>query len=65
MTTTDAAKFLGVTQARVRQVILEGRLPAEKIGRDLHLKKEDVEVFKKTMRPVGRPAVKKTGDSES
>jgi len=34
LTTAEAARELGVTPARVRQLILAGRLPAEKHGRD-------------------------------
>jgi len=39
-TTESAAKYLGVTPSRVRQLILEGRLESEKYGRD-HLIKEE------------------------
>ena len=38
-TTEAAAEFLGVTPARVRQLIVEGRLKSEKYGQD-HLIKE-------------------------
>ena len=34
-TTTEAAMELGVTPARVRQMVLAGLLEAEKFGRDL------------------------------
>lgn len=53
LTTTQAAELLGVTPSRVRQLILAGRLPAQKIGRDLFIKEQDIIIFKK--RPVGRP----------
>lgn len=39
-TTETAAKYLGVTPARVRQLILEERLDSDKYGRD-HLIKEE------------------------
>lgn len=39
-TTETAATYLGVTPARVRQLILEERLESEKYGRD-HLISED------------------------
>ena len=39
-TTEMAATYLGVTAARVRQLILEERLESEKYGRD-HLISED------------------------
>ncbi len=40
-TTEAAAEFLGVTPARIRQLILEGRILSEKYGRD-HLIQEAV-----------------------
>ena len=39
-TTESAATYLGVTPARVRQLIMESRLESEKYGRD-HLISED------------------------
>lgn len=33
-TTRKAAEFLGVTAARIRQLILEKRIKSQKIGRD-------------------------------
>jgi excisionase family DNA binding protein len=56
MTTNEAAEFLGVNPSRCRQLILAGQLKAEKIGRDWHIKERDAAAFKKTLRPVGRPA---------
>ena len=38
-TTEDAAKYLGVTPSRVRQLIMENRLKSVKYGRD-HLIQE-------------------------
>jgi site-specific DNA-methyltransferase (cytosine-N4-specific) len=38
-TTQDAAKFLGVTASRIRQLIIEERLKTERLGRD-HLIQE-------------------------
>ena len=40
-TTESAASYLGVTPARVRQLIMEKRLESEKYGRD-HLIAESV-----------------------
>lgn len=34
LTTAQAAEKLGVNASRIRQLIIEGRLPAEKLGRD-------------------------------
>jgi|SRR5262249_25854703 len=42
-TTTEAAKALGVSSARVRQLILKGDITAEKVGRDLLIPPEAVE----------------------
>jgi len=53
ITTTQAAEELGVTPSRVRQLILEGRLPAHKIGRDLFIVKEHLSMV--ANRKAGRP----------
>ena len=46
-TTSEAALELGVTSARVRQMILKGELKAEKFGRDLMITAEAVSGAKK------------------
>ncbi len=46
-TTAEAASELGVTSARVRQMILKGELEAEKFGRDLMISVEAVAKAKK------------------
>lgn len=38
-TTEDAAKYLGVTPSRVRQLIIEKKIESRKVGRD-HLIRE-------------------------
>jgi excisionase family DNA binding protein len=59
LTTEAAAMIIGVSQARIRKLIKEGRLPAEKIGRDLLLKETDVKWFAENGRKkVGRPQKK-------
>jgi len=55
MTTTEAAEILGVSQARVRQLILAGRLPAIKHGRDWMIKRSELLRFTKLIRTPGRP----------
>lgn len=53
LTTREAAEKLGVSPARVRQLVLAGDLPAEKFGRDLMIKEADLKLVED--RPVGRP----------
>ena len=57
LTTQQAAERLGVTQGRIRQLILSGNLPSEKVGRDRMIREEDLELVKD--RPGrGRPRKK-------
>ena len=54
LTTQQAADKLGVTQGRIRQLILSGDLPSEKVGRDRMIREEDLKLIEK--RPGrGRP----------
>jgi excisionase family DNA binding protein len=53
ISTKRAAEILGVNDSRVRQLILAGRLPARKIGRDWIIREKDLE--KVTDRKPGRP----------
>ena len=46
-TTSEAAEELGVTSARVRQMVLKGELAADKFGRDLMIGAEAVAQAKK------------------
>jgi len=56
ITTKKAAEILGVTPVRVRQLIHQGQLAAEKHGRDHLLDKEAVQQFNRHgRRPGGRP----------
>ena len=55
-TTEEAANFLGVSSARIRQFILEDRLPSEKSGRDHLIAEAFLEDFARCGRKkVGRP----------
>jgi excisionase family DNA binding protein len=59
-TTNEAADELGVTSARVRQMILKGELEAEKFGRDLVITAEAVaEAKNRKTTPGPSPANKK------
>lgn len=58
-TTGAAASFLGVSQARVRKLIQEGRLPASKRGRDHFIEENDLEAYATSGRKkIGRPLQK-------
>jgi len=64
MTTAQAAKKLGVTMGRVRQMIMNGQLDSdgpEKGRRDNLLSTKDVQGIAKKKRKAGRPKKK---DSE-
>ena len=53
VTTREAAQILGVTAVRVRQLIKDGRLVAEKRGRDHLLEDREVQRFKRHGRRSG------------
>ena len=55
ITTIQAASILGVNQSRVRQLILRGRLPAQKIGRDWMIEEKSLDNLKN--RKSGRPKI--------
>ncbi len=56
ISTAEAAKILGISASRVRQLIIDGRLEATKVGRDQLLEKELVENFALIPRErTGRP----------
>jgi excisionase family DNA binding protein len=52
MTVKQAAKMLGLSESRVRDLIGRERLPAEKHGRDWAIRRRDVESFARL--PEGR-----------
>jgi excisionase family DNA binding protein len=53
LTTKQVAERLGVSIGRIHQLINEGRLPAEKVGRDYVIREEDLKLVES--RKVGRP----------
>jgi excisionase family DNA binding protein len=54
LTTPEVAEKLGITIARVQQLIWKGRLPAQKIGRDYVINEDDLKIVAE--RKPGRPA---------
>ena len=59
LTTKQVAERLGVSIGRIHQLINEGRLPAEKVGRDYVIREEDLKLVEG--RKVGRPTKTKAG----
>jgi len=53
LTTEEAATHLGVTSARVRQMIIAGRLPAQRFGRSHMILESDLQLLEG--RQPGRP----------
>lgn len=53
LTTQQVAEKLGVTAGRVRQMIIDGQLPATKMGRDNFIREADLKLVAE--RKVGRP----------
>lgn len=55
LTTKQAAERLDVVPSRIRRMILDGVIKAEKIGRDNFISEEEVQRLEKTERKAGRP----------
>lgn len=56
LTTTEAAGRLGISTARIRQMILDGVIKgAEKFGRDNVIPEVEIERLEKIDRKSGRP----------
>ena len=53
LTTNEVAERLGVSLPRVHALIRDGRLPAEKMGRDYFIKESDLALV--ADRKTGRP----------
>jgi excisionase family DNA binding protein len=53
LNTTAAAEKLKISAIRVRQLIREGRLPAQKVGRDYIIQEKDLVLV--AHRQTGRP----------
>lgn len=54
LSTADAAEKLNVTAIRIRQLIKEGKLQAQKVGRDYAIEESALESVK-TYGKAGRP----------
>ncbi len=55
LTTTQTAERLNVSQTRIRQMIIEGIIKAEKVGRDNFISESEVNRIEKLDRKAGRP----------
>ncbi len=55
LTISETAERLGLSIAMVRRYCADGKLPAQKIGRDWAILQRDVEYFAATPRHSGRP----------
>lgn len=64
MGVTVAARELGLSTSRVRELIKLDRLPAQRIGREYAITREDLEAFKLIDRPVGRPPASPRSQSD-
>lgn len=59
LTTKQAGERLSITPDRVRQLIIEGTLSAEKFGRDNFILESEIKRLEKLDRKPGRPPKKK------
>jgi len=59
-TVQQAAEILGVTEGRVRQLLLEKRLKGKKFANVWEVEREEIERFKSLDRPAGNPTFKKS-----
>lgn len=62
LTTQEAATELGVTDSRVRQLVLDGKLPARKFGRSHMIKRSDLKLV--VIGNRGRPRKDEMKNSE-
>mgnify|MGYP001016388763 CR=1 FL=1 len=64
ITTAEAAAMLGLSRWAVLAFIRDGKLPAQKFGRDWMIAEADLESVK-VRRPVGRPRKEENNASQS
>lgn len=55
LTTKQVAEKLGVSPARVRRMVIDGLIKADKLGRDNVITEKELKRFEKLDRSVGRP----------
>jgi excisionase family DNA binding protein len=65
LTVNEAADRLGLSVAMVRRYCSDGKLLAQKVGRDWAIRRRDVEQFAAAPRRSGRPAIRYTTTSTS
>ncbi|MFZ5819038.1 MAG: helix-turn-helix domain-containing protein [Chloroflexota bacterium] len=58
LTISEAAERLGLSLAMIRRYCSQGKLPAQKIGRDWVIRQNEVERFAALPRQSGRPALR-------
>ena len=63
ISTKEASEKLGVSVLRVQQLIWQGRLPAQKIGRDFVIDEKDLSLVKN--RKAGRPKKMENSNGET
>lgn len=58
-TSSEAASYLGIDQSLVCRYCREGRIAAEKVGRDWIIKKPALDAFRKVPREPGNPSFRR------
>lgn len=53
VTSNEAAEIANVTPGRIRQLLVEGRLKAKRLGRDWFIKRESIEAYAQSNRKPG------------
>ena len=61
LTCTEAAEVLGITPRTLRQHAQNGNVPAKAFGHTWIFRRADIEEFKKSKRPRGRPKAESEG----
>jgi len=62
LTTKQTAERLNVVPSRIRRMILDGVIQAEKIGRDNFISESEVQRLESLDRKPGRPAKEKASE---